>query len=72
MDWSYLDYLWITVMFYQLFGLSFWRHPFTAEDLLVSNYNAKLLQINKLILDVDYFDDCNSCLKYLSDDIYSL
>ncbi len=23
--------MWITVMFYQLFGLSFWRHPFTAE-----------------------------------------
>ncbi len=23
---------WFTVMFYQLFGLSFWRHPFTAED----------------------------------------
>ncbi len=28
-------YLWIIVMFYQLFGLSFWRHPFTAEDPLV-------------------------------------
>ncbi len=24
--------LWIVVMFYQLFGLSFWWHPFTAED----------------------------------------
>ncbi len=23
--------VWITVMFYQLFGLLFWRHPFTAE-----------------------------------------
>ncbi len=30
MDWSGVDYLWIIVMFYQLFGLSFWRHPFTA------------------------------------------
>ncbi len=32
--------VWITCgllwCFYQLFGLSFWRHPFTAEDPLVS------------------------------------
>ncbi len=28
MDWSGADYLWC---FYQLFGLSFWWHPFTAE-----------------------------------------
>ncbi len=32
--------------FYQLFILSFWRHPFTAEDQLVSeSCNAKFLQI---------------------------
>ncbi len=32
--------------FYQLFGLSFWRHPFTAEDPLVSNWcNAKCLAL---------------------------
>ncbi len=32
--------------FYQLFGLSFWRHPFTAEDPLVSKWcNAEFLQI---------------------------
>ncbi len=32
--------------FYQLFGLSFWLHPFTAEDPLVSKWsNAKFLQI---------------------------
>ncbi len=41
--------------FYQLFGLSFWRHPFTAEHPLVSKWcNATFLQIwwrNKLILD---------------------
>ncbi len=34
--------VWITCgllwCFYQLFGLSYWRHPFTAEDLLVSNW----------------------------------
>ncbi len=32
--------------FYQLFGLSFWRHPFTAEDPLVREWcNDELLQI---------------------------
>ncbi len=32
--------------FYQLFGLSFWRHPFTADDPLVSKWrNATFLQI---------------------------
>ncbi len=32
--------------FYQLFGLSFWRHPFTAEHSLVSKWwNATFLQI---------------------------
>ncbi len=32
--------------FYQLFGLSFWRHPFTAEDPLVSKWwNDTFLQI---------------------------
>ncbi len=43
MDWSRVDYL----CFYQLFGRSFWRHPFTAEDPLVSKWcNAKILQIH--------------------------
>ncbi len=42
--------MWITCgllwCFYQLFGLSFWRHPFTAEDPLVSKWcNATFLQI---------------------------
>ncbi len=42
--------VWITCgllwCFYQLFGLSFWRHPFTAEDPLVNQWcNAKFLQI---------------------------
>ncbi len=32
--------------FYQLFGLSFWRHPFTTEDPLVSKWcNVNFLQI---------------------------
>ncbi len=30
--------VWIIVMFYQLFGLSFWRHPFTAEHPMVSKW----------------------------------
>ncbi len=43
MDCSHVDYLWIIGMFYQL---SFWRHPFTAEDPLVSKWcNATFLQI---------------------------
>ncbi len=43
MDCSHVDYLWIIVMFYQL---SFWRHPFTAEDPLVNKWcNATFLQI---------------------------
>ncbi len=42
--------VWITFgllwCFYQRFGLSFWRHPFTAEDPLESKWcNAKFLQI---------------------------
>ncbi len=42
--------VWITCRllwcFYQLFELLFWRHPFTAEDLLMSKWcNAKFLQI---------------------------
>ncbi len=46
MDWSGVDYLWLLWCFYQLFGLSFWRHPFTAEDPLVSKlWNAIFLQI---------------------------
>ncbi len=53
--------VWITCgllwCFYQLFGLSFWRHPFTAEDPLVSKWcNATFLQIwwrNKLIYILD-------------------
>ncbi len=42
-DWITCRLMWC---FYQLFELSFWRHPFTAEDLLVSKWcNAKFLQI---------------------------
>ncbi len=41
-----VGYLQIIVMFYQLFGLSFWRHPFTAEDPLVSKWcDGKFIQI---------------------------
>ncbi len=41
--WTTCGLLWC---FYQLFGLSFWRHPFTAEDPLVSKWcKATFLQI---------------------------
>ncbi len=53
--------VWITCgllwCFYQLFGLSFSRHPFTAEDSLLSKWcNDTFLQIwwgNKLIYILD-------------------
>ncbi len=74
--------VWITCgllwCFYQLFGLSFWRHPFTAEDPSVSKWwNATFLQIwwrNKLIYILDglkvwtfsdFFGGVNYCLKSL-------
>ncbi len=49
-----MDYFWI--MFYQLFALSFWRHPLTPDDQLLSKwFNAQIDQNlfqwrNKLIL----------------------
>ncbi len=44
--------------FYQLFGLSFWRHPFTAEDPLVSKscnarFSKSVWWVNKLIYILD-------------------
>ncbi len=43
MVWITCGWLWC---FYQLFGLSFWRHPFTAEDHCMSKrWNATFLQI---------------------------
>ncbi len=43
------DVMWITCgllwSFYQLFGLSFWRHPFTAE-VVSKRCNATFLQIH--------------------------
>ncbi len=45
LEWcEFLVYYWD--VFYLLFGLSFWRHPFTAEDPLVSKWcNARILKI---------------------------
>ncbi len=41
--WTGVDYLWC---FNQLFGLSFWRHPFTAEHSMLRQWcNASFLQI---------------------------
>ncbi len=46
--------VWIIVMFHQMFGLSFWRHPFTAEHPLLRHWcRDTFLQTwwrNKLIL----------------------
>ncbi len=43
MVWITCGLLWCS---YQLFGLSFWRHPFTAEDPLVRKwFNAKFLKV---------------------------
>ncbi len=53
MDWSGVDYCGLLWCFYQLFRLSFWRHPFTAEHPLLRHWcNDTFLQIwwrNKLI-----------------------
>ncbi len=69
--------MWITCelvwCFYQLFGLSFWRHPFTAEDPWVSKWcNDKFPQIcsdelmNKLIhiLDDPRLSKCIADLNF--------
>ncbi len=52
MVWIICGLLWC---FYQLFGLSFWWHPFTAEDPLVSKWwNATFIWWrNKLIYILD-------------------
>ncbi len=52
---DYYDVLWV-------FGLSFWRHPFTADNLLVSKWcNAKFLQICSnevgIILNLGWLED---------------
>ncbi len=61
-DVNWTRVVWITCgllwCFYQLFGLSFWRHPFTAEDLLVIKwYNATFLQIHS-------DEETNSCMAW--------
>ncbi len=50
--------VWITCgllwWFYQLFGLSFWRHPFTSEDPLVSKW-CKATFIQSVLMKKTYF-----------------
>ncbi len=68
--------VWISYCaFYQLFGLSFWRHPFTAEVPLVSKWcNAKFPKICSLMAKWKYlvfqsrskFLSRNIVLTYLS------
>ncbi len=44
--WTEVYYYGLLWCFYQLFGLSFWWHPFTSEKPLVNKWcNAKFLQI---------------------------
>ncbi len=44
--WTEVVWIIVTFTFYQMFGLPFWRHPFTAEYPLVSKWcNATFLQI---------------------------
>ncbi len=56
--------------FYQLFGLSFWRHPFTKEHPLVSRWcNATFLQIwwrNKVHIVVIV---CMHCKLHIADSV---
>ncbi len=40
----------LLLCFYQLFGCSFWRHPFAAEDPIVSKYYTVLLYFSNLFL----------------------
>ncbi len=35
---SLVNYLWIIEIFFQLFELSFWRHPFTTGDPLLNKW----------------------------------
>ncbi len=59
------------IFYYELFGLSFWRHPFTSVDQFVSN--ATFLQIwwrNKLLYILDDLKmsklsaNCHFCVIY--------
>ncbi len=45
--------LWIIVMYLSVFGLSFWRHPFTAEDPLLSKCYISPSLMKKLIYILD-------------------
>ncbi len=60
MDWSGL--LWC---FYQLFGLSFWRHPFTTEHPLLRHWCNAIWWRNKLIYFLEHiFSKSYFCVNY--------
>ncbi len=44
--WTGLEWCGLLWCFYQLFGLSFWRHPFTAEDPLMSKWCKLMLNFS--------------------------
>ncbi len=68
MDWSRI--CGINVMFYQLFRLSFWRHPFNAEDpsmrLLQNYYKSVLIKKQthlhlgwpEIAIPIIFYNDC--------------
>ncbi len=49
------------MMFYQLFGLSLWRHPFTAEDSLV----CKRLNVKSLWIFFDEWTNSSTSWEYI-------
>ncbi len=64
--------VWITCgllwCFYQLFGLSFWRHPFTAEDPLLSKWcNATFPMKKQTHLHVEWSEVSTFTFSYLPD-----
>ncbi len=67
---EWLEWCGLLWCFYQLFGLSFWRHPFTAEHPLLRHWcNDTFLQIwwrNKLIYSLDDLRVNKSSADFLS------
>ncbi len=65
----WISVVWITCViswwFYQFFGLSFWRHPFTTKDLLMSKwFNATFLHICSSEKANSFSANCNFWVKY--------
>ncbi len=46
--------------FHQLFGLLFWRHPFTAEDPLMSKW------WNDTLIQICFYEETNYCTSWIA------